>query len=163
MKEFFYFCRRCLLEMRKFTVISALLLCSTISFAQGLTKSETRPRAVQVSTVPAGNDVFTSIGRYLAAGDAESLSAWFAPNLEVAVLGNPSDCSKNQAIQIMKSFFKSYVPRSFRIVHQAGRANQRYALGDLNASGEIFRVTIFASSEEGGSFKIQQLKVDRLD
>ena len=93
----------------------------------------------------------------------ESLSAWFAPALEVAILGSQSDCSRIQAIQIMKSFFKSYSPRSFTINHQAGRENLKYALGDLNASGEHFIVTIFVSCPSGGSFQIQQLKIDRME
>lgn len=107
-------------------------------------------------------DVFIPIGKYIAAGDAESLSAWFASTLEVSVLGVSSDCSKIQAKQIMKAFFKSYAPRSFNINHQAGRENQKYALGDLSAGGEHFIVTIFVSCPSGGSFSIQQLKIDRM-
>lgn len=108
-------------------------------------------------------DVFIPISKYIAAGDVESLSAWFAPTLELAILGNQSDCSRIQAIQIMKSFFKIYSPRGFTISHQAGRENLKYALGDLNASGEHFIVTIFVSCPSGGSYQIQQLKIDRME
>lgn len=106
-------------------------------------------------------DVFVPIAKYIAAGDAESLSAWFAPTLEVALLDKTNDCSRLQAKQIMKSFFKDYAPRSFTIRHQAGRENLKYAIGDLSASGEHFDVTIFVSCPSGGSFAIQQLKIER--
>lgn len=107
-------------------------------------------------------DVFIPIGKYISCGDVESLGAWFAPSLEMSILGEPNDCSKNQAKQILKSFFNTYTPRSFEISHQAGRENMKYALGDLCASGEHFIVTIFVSCRENTSFQIQQLKIDRM-
>ena len=33
-----------------------------------------------------GDDVFVPISKYFAAGNAEALSAWFADNLEIAIL-----------------------------------------------------------------------------
>ena len=105
-------------------------------------------------------DVFVPISKYMREGDAEKLSAWFADNLEITILSVTNDSSKNQARQIMKSFFSSYTPRSFEINHQAGRSNMKYALGSLNAGGERFVVTIFVSCKEG-TYKIQQIKIDR--
>ena len=106
-------------------------------------------------------DVFLPIGKYLEAGDAESLSAWFAPNLEVSVLGDSHDASRNQAKQIVKTFFKSHSPSSFTISHQAGRENLRCAIGMLEDDKENFLVTIFISKPEGEGFQIQQLKIDK--
>ena len=62
----------------------------------------------------------------------------------------------------MKSFFRSYTPRSFEITHKAGRSNMKYALGTLNAGGERFIVTIFVGYGES-SYKIQHLKIERVD
>ena len=153
--------------MRKSALIlfSLLLLCTGICSAQQRERIEMKP--VRSGFAPAApraeSGVVSTIGKYLAAGDAQALSAWFAPNLEVAVLSAPADCSRSQARQILTAFFKSYVPRSFRLLHQAGRENLKYALGDLTAGGEIFRVTVFMSfgQDEGDSFKIQQLKIER--
>lgn len=93
-------------------------------------------------------------------GDAEKLSAWFDDNLEISIISNTSDSSKNQAKQILKSFFESYSPREFNISHTAGRANMKYALGRLNAGGENFEVTIFVSFKKE-LYRIQQLKIQR--
>jgi hypothetical protein len=109
-----------------------------------------------------GYDVFNPISKYLAQGDAEKLSAWFSDNLEVTIFSDSNDSSRNQARQIMKSFFKSYTPRSFEITHRAGRPNMKYALGTLNAGGEMFLVTIFVNFN-GEAYRIQQIKVERLD
>ena len=107
-------------------------------------------------------DVFTPIAKYIENGDAESLSAWFSDNLEVAIFAKTNDASRNQAKQIMKSFFKSYTPRSFRISHKAGRSNMKYALGLLSAGGEMFQVTIFVGLKDA-EYRIQQIKIERLD
>ena len=37
----------------------------------------------------------------------------------------------------------------------------KYALGQLNAGGEVFLVTLFVSSKADGTYQIQQLKIDR--
>ncbi|MDD6828544.1 MAG: DUF4783 domain-containing protein [Bacteroidales bacterium] len=104
-------------------------------------------------------DVFIPISKYIAAGDAESLSAWFADNLEISVLSSTSNSSKNQATQILKFFFEKHKPRSFSINHTAAGQNSKYALGSLSSGGESFMVTIFVSMC-GQSYKIQQLKID---
>lgn len=118
--------------------------------------------SVDVSAQDSSYDVFNPISKYLASGDAEKLSAWFSDNLEVTVFSNSNDSSRNQARQIMKSFFRSYTPRSFEITHKAGRANKKYALGVLNAGGEMFVVTIFVNYTES-DYKIQHLKIERMD
>ena len=110
---------------------------------------------------PAGYDVFVPISKYMAQGNADNLSAWFDDNLEIAVVSQGSNASKAQAKQIVKTFFENYTPRSFEVNHTAGRDNMKYALGTLKAGGENFSVTIFVSSK-GKTYKIQQLKIERL-
>lgn len=114
-----------------------------------------------VSAQEKGYDVFNPIAKYITAGDADKLSAWFSDNLEVTIFSSSNDSSRSQARQIMRSFFKSYTPRSFDITHKAGRSNMKYALGTLNAGGEMFLVTIFVSLKDDG-YKIQQIKIERL-
>lgn len=109
-----------------------------------------------------GYEMFVPISKYLSQGDAEKLSAWFADNLEITIFANSNDCSRNQACQVLKSFFKSYNPRSFEIAHKAGRTNMKYALGTLNAGGEHFMVTIFVGFQDS-SYRIQHLKIERME
>ena len=107
-------------------------------------------------------DVFNPISKYLSLGDADKLSAWFSDNLEITIFSNSNDSSRNQARQIMKSFFRSYTPRSFEITHKAGRSNMKYALGTLNAGGEMFVVTIFVNYVDK-DYRIQHIKIERPD
>lgn len=107
-----------------------------------------------------GYEVFLPIAKYLAQGNSDALYAWFAENLDLSVIAESGDCSRSQARQILKAFFESYTPRSFEITHTAGRANMKYALGNLSAGGESFLVTIFVGCKDG-TFRIQQLKIER--
>ncbi len=109
-----------------------------------------------------GYDVFNPISKYLGQGDAERLSAWFSDNLEITIFSDSNDSSKNQARQILKSFFNLYTPRSFEITHKAGRSSMKYALGTLNAGGEVFLVTIFVNYKDSG-YKIQHIKIEPMD
>lgn len=109
-----------------------------------------------------GYDVFNPIAKYMAMGDADKLSAWFSDNLEVTIFSTSNDSSRNQARQILRSFFRSYTPRSFEITHKAGRPNMKYALGTLTAGGERFIVTIFVNYKDQ-DYRIQHLKIERMD
>lgn len=131
-------------------IVSAILTISAILFCHSAAAQDS------------GYDVFNPIAKYLAKGDADKLSAWFSDNLEVTIFSKSNDSSCNQARQIVKSFFKSYTPRSFEITHKAGRSNMKYALGTLNAGGELFNVTIFVSYTDS-DYRIQHLKIERID
>lgn len=138
----------------------AVLLAGVPAAAQNfMVKSSTTLPAKAASSD--GDDVFVPVSKYLASGNTEALSAWFADNLEISVLSRVSDASRAQARQIVKTFFDTYSPRSFNIDHTASRANMKYALGTLKAGGESFNVTIFMSCKDG-TYRIQQLKIERL-
>ena len=134
-------------KMKKFMSVLAVAAVSVFSMC---------------ASAQTARDVFVPISKYIELGDAESLSAWFSDNLEVSIFSKTNDASRNQAKQIMKSFFKSYTPRSFRVSHKAGRPNMKYALGVLSAGGEVFQVTIFVGLKDS-EYKIQQLKIERID
>lgn len=110
----------------------------------------------------AQDDVFAPIGKYIAQGDAERLSAWFAPSIEMGILRQDSPTSKAQARQLVKAFFSKYPPRSFNVTHKASKGNGKYAIGTLNAGGENFIVSIVTTlDEKTGSFLIQQISISR--
>ena len=136
------------LDMR--TIIIGITVALCLSFAHNAKAQDS------------SYDVFNPISKYLSLGDADKLSAWFSDNLEITIFSNSNDSSRNQARQIMKSFFRSYTPRSFEITHKAGRSNMKYALGTLNAGGEMFVVTIFDNYVDK-DYRIQHIKIERPD
>ncbi|MDD2583605.1 MAG: DUF4783 domain-containing protein [Bacteroidales bacterium] len=117
---------------------------------------------VSIQALPAqqDQDVFVPISKYIQNGDSERLSAWFAPNLEVDVLGISNVCSRQQAKQILKEFFNEYSPKVFTIAYKSGKASMKYAIGNLNAGGNKFRVTLFVRIQKEGNY-IQQLRIEK--
>lgn len=132
--------------MKRLLIIFSLISALTLNFEAG---------AQQRS-----NDVFTPIGKYLAQGNTDALSAWFADNLQISVISQETSASKSQAKQILKAFFGNYTPRNFTITHTAGKSKIKYALGELIAGGERFHVTVFVICKDG-DLKIQQLSITR--
>lgn len=112
-------------------------------------------------TQPKDLDVHIPIGKYILKGDAESLSAWFDDNLDISILSVGGVSSKIQAKQVMKTFFRNHKPEKFELTHSAGRANLKYILANLQAGGEPYHVIIFLNSKDG-SYRIQQIKIDRM-
>ena len=112
------------------------------------------------SAQDSSQDGFTPIGKYLQSGDYDKLSAWFADNLELDMLGAVNNCTRNQAKLIMKNFFANYTPKKFTVIHKSGKAPMKYAVGSLSAGGERFRVILYVQST-GEKSHIEQLKVER--
>jgi hypothetical protein len=108
-----------------------------------------------------GQDVFVPISKYIEAGQYENLSAWFADNLELDVLGSVNNCSKNQAKLIVKSFFNEYTPKKFTIVHRSSKGTMMYAIGSLQAGGDKFRVTMYVKTSEKGENYILQFRIEK--
>lgn len=141
-----------------FVTATALCVC-LLSYGQ---VQQTRNFMALPQSRPQGEfSVFSSITKYLAAGDEAALSSWFADNLDVTVLSTSRNCSKKQAREILRNFFASNTPRSFEVTHRASETNKKYLIGLLNAGGELFQVTIYATSTGQDTYKIQQLNISR--
>lgn len=130
----------------KIFILASLMLVSAVlpdSVALAAVTSDT-PAKSDSRQISKG-DVFVPIAKYIRNGDAERLSAWFADNIEIAIFGKHSECSKAQARQIMKNFFGQYSPKSFSIMHKSGNPPMKYAVGNLNTGAESFYVILLVS------------------
>ena len=94
-------------------------------------------------TVPAG------LSEALGKGDASATSAWFHQSLEMSILEEEYETSKNQATRILESFFKSHSPTGFSISFEGTKEQSKYAIGTLNTTNGNFRVNLFFLNKEG--------------
>lgn len=106
------------------------------------------------------SDVFVPIAKYLESGSAAHLSAWFSDNIELLILGERHNCSRNQAKQILKRFFDDYTPSSFNIIHKGGTYPMSYAIGNLQGGGNMFKITVFVKTNDKGNY-IQQITIEK--
>ncbi len=94
-------------------------------------------------------------------GNATSLSRFLNQTLDLSLPGHESTCSKQQAGQILKSFFAKYPPKSFKISHQgASRDGSQFYIGSyLSDKGISFRI-YFLMKKQQNSQLIQQIQID---
>ena len=134
-----------------------ILLISVLALLGLFSKEASAQNNFVADTSP---DVFSPICKYIQTGDSDRLSAWFADNLELDILGAVNNSTRNQARRIMKNFFNNYTPKQFNLIHKSGKSPMKYAVGTLNAGGEKFRIILYVKTNEGRSY-IQHLKVER--
>ena len=61
---------------------------------------------------------------------------------------------------IMKNFFEEYTPKNFAVIHKSSQATMKYALGELTAGGEVFRILLYVDIIDGKSY-VEQIVIDR--
>ena len=93
-------------------------------------------------------------------GDASALSQFFNNRLELVILDKEDVYSKVQAEMIIKSFFTENKPEGFRIIHQGGRADAKYAIGLYRSSGKVFRIYLLLKPVDNQP-KIHQLRIEK--
>ncbi|MBQ4021897.1 MAG: DUF4783 domain-containing protein [Bacteroidales bacterium] len=143
-----------------FAIVPVLTSAQTVTSVQMQLQPTQTASQSQQSQSQSSTDVFTSIGKYIEAGDSEKLSAWFADNLELDITGSVNSCTRSQAKLIMKNFFNNNTPKKFSIIHKSGRPPMSYAVGSLSAGAEKFRVIIYVRTDDGKN-SIQQLRIEK--
>jgi len=95
----------------------------------------------------------------LKTGNSTKLAKYFNQNVELVVLDNESVCSKSQAQQVINDFFSKYPPQKFTVIHQGGKGDSNYAIGNLETPNGKFRVYFLIKTINQVSF-IHQLRVE---
>jgi hypothetical protein len=93
-------------------------------------------------TVPA------DLVKAIAQGNATAMSAWFHQSLELSILEQEYETSKDHATRILESFFKSHPPSSFTVSFEGTKAQSKYAIGTLVTGNGNFRVNVFFLNKE---------------
>lgn len=96
----------------------------------------------------------------LKTGNASTLSNYFNQNIELVVLDKEDVYSKDQAKQIVSSFFSTNTAQRFAIIHQGGKVGSRYAIGNLTTNNGVFRVYFLLKDDEGKAY-IHQLRIEK--
>jgi len=93
-------------------------------------------------------------------GNATELAKHFNSSVELVILENEDVYSKQQAEQILKSFFEKNKVKSFTLLHQGGKEGAQYAIGNLETvAGKVYRV-YFLVKESGGKPLIHQMRIE---
>jgi len=93
-------------------------------------------------------------------GKAELISKYFINNIELTIDNKENIYSSTQAEIILRDFFKKNVPQSFSILHEGGKNESKYAIGNLKTAQGTFRITILLKQESGKTY-IHQLRIEK--
>jgi len=108
------------------------------------------------------NASLEAITSALNAGDAESLSKYFASNVEVSIQDKEQMYTKAKATEVVRNFFNSNKPKSFSQMHKGtSRENSdQYCIGNLSADTGNYRVYLYLKVS-GNNLSIQEIRFDK--
>jgi hypothetical protein len=107
-----------------------------------------------------GQTVPEGLVKAIEQGDASAMSEYFHQSLEMSILDEDYETSKNQATRIMESFFKKHEAKGFKVSFEGTKEQSKYAIGTLTTSDGTFRVNLFFINK-GGHRLIYYLSIEK--
>lgn len=109
------------------------------------------------------SDAFVNkVAQSISAGDAHKLSVNFNDHIELVLPGKTGVFSNSQAEMILKGFFESNPPSTFKIIHSGKKENASFSIGNYSSNNNKFRIT-FLSKEISEKKLIHQLRIETQD
>lgn len=113
-----------------------------------------------IASMTFAQDIKSGVSSAFKSGNSKSLAEHFTSTLDLVVSDNDDVYSKVQAEQILRKFFESHSPTSFKIIHDGeSRSGTKYFIGELETSNGSYRVTINMKAVSGAQ-KIHQLRIE---
>ena len=109
-----------------------------------------------------GGGSLESITSALNAGDADALSKYFAPSVEISIQDKEQVYPKTKATEVVRGFFNSNKPKSFSQMHKGvSRENSdQYCIGNLVSASGNYRVYLYLKVN-GSNLTIQEMRFDK--
>ena len=105
-------------------------------------------------------DVTEQVAQAVRLGNAELLSTFIGPSVDITLLQTEGTYSKTQATLILKDFFTQHPPTSLEIRHQGSSDNgSRYLIGNYLSGGINYRAYILLKKVTS-AFIIQQIQFE---
>lgn len=93
-------------------------------------------------------------------GDAKTIAASFASEVDLNISGTENVYSKSQAELVLKKFFQTHPPKSFVNSHNGkSRSNSFYAIGSLTTAKGKFR-TYLLYKQNDSKIVIHELRIE---
>lgn len=105
-------------------------------------------------------DIPSGINLALKEGNAKELSNYMNNNVEMVIIDKEGIYNKVQAEMILKDFFAKNPPRKFSLLHQGGKADSKYGIGNLITSDNTYRVYFLLKITNGKSL-IHQFRIEK--
>jgi hypothetical protein len=108
----------------------------------------------------AQGDITPKVSEALKKGDANSLAAFFMPQVDVTLNEEDQSLTSAQAKSAITAFFATNPVQNFVVKHQGtSKLDDQYRIGDLTTAKGVFRVTFFMK-KNNGAMQIKQIKFE---
>jgi len=104
-------------------------------------------------------DIPSGINLALKEGNSKDLCSYMNSNVEMVIIDKEGIYNKVQAEMILKDFFSKNPPRKFSLLHQGGKAESKYGIGNLITSDNTYRVYFLLKTANGKSL-IHQFRIE---
>ena len=101
-----------------------------------------------------GNQAFAqetanAVNKAIKAGDATELGKYFNSTLDISLPDTDESMSKSHATQVMKSFFREYPPKSYKVNHTgSSREATKYIIGTYSSGSTSFKTYILLKNTD---------------
>ena len=111
---------------------------------------------VYLFSIDISRDVIAS----LRAGDAQGLSQYLNPMVDLTIPGYSNTCSKQQTTRLLKEFFSKSKIKDFKLIRKGVETQDSYYIfGDLETASLTFRSYLLIKKSGSEEF-IQQIKIE---
>ncbi len=109
-----------------------------------------------------GNPTLDAITAALGSGNVETLSKYFADNVQISIQDKEKLYSKTEAVEAVRTFFAGAKPQSFSEVHKgtSRESSDQYCIGNLMAASGTYRVYLYLKVN-GTTVTIQEIRLDK--
>jgi hypothetical protein len=103
----------------------------------------------------------SSVGAAMQSGNTSQLAQYFDSNVELTILNTEAVYSKSQAEMVLKKFFTSNTPSSYKVVHNGDSGSGAiFQIGELSTSTGVYRTYVYAK-EKMGMILIQEIRIEK--
>ena len=82
------------------------------------------------------------INKCIKEGDATALGKYFNSSLDISLPGTDKTMSNAHAIQVMKDFFKTNPPKSYKVNHEgSSREATKYIIGTYASGNKSYKIS----------------------
>ena len=135
--------------MKKLILFSIACLLSTFVIAQS-----------KVNSLNSKSSAKQSIYNAISIGDVKVLKQYMSENVTIEIKGIEKVYAKNQATQVLQSFFDENKPNNFELKHggRAAKMGSKFNIGMLRTNQGAYRVT-YLMKDDATQEEIRKIKI----
>lgn len=89
------------------------------------------------------------VTRCFRSGDPALLKEYFENTLQINILDEESEATREEAVEILREFFRQNPPKDFNIKFSSDKENSKFIIGSLRTDKTSYRINLFFKKREG--------------